>query len=528
MSRKATQPTGAQSDDRAVANARGALDVVRAASTTVDEELAAIDDRASAQAADAQWVVEEISTLSATIEEIAATTDEVSERSERAATEAADGRAAAQGAIDTMSEVQAVSREVAGEVDALRERIDRIADALAGIDRIADQTNMLALNASIEAARSDGDAEGFAVVADEIKQLAAESQQQADDIDSALSAVRSATDETVEQLETAAGEIDDGAEQVAAAMASLDAVAETVEATAEGVSSVSDATDEQAETSEAVTQRCERLADRASGIEDDIAAIRSARSEQTAMVGEIADVLATIDADRRAGMTGRATLPTGIAGLGEQWDGLVVGGQSVLRYEPETAAAGAVAQLCATALAAGKAVSLTPPPTLDRATLASAVAATGDSLDGALTDDRLFVLDAFGDWREEYNVFDLASTSLGAVNETTVDRRDAPLLVVGNIEGEVATVGEQAAREARYENDEGVFDPDDTVFNVVATDAVPETLAAFYAGSADQLLTLGRAAGQYLEIERTATGTDGARYGLRTTPEPPFLHAESR
>ncbi len=53
-----------------------------------------------------------------------------------------------------MVEVREPGQAVATEVAALQDRVDSIADALAGIDRIADQTNMLALNASIEAARA--------------------------------------------------------------------------------------------------------------------------------------------------------------------------------------------------------------------------------------------------------------------------------------------------------------------------------------------------------------------------------------
>ncbi|MFC7026949.1 methyl-accepting chemotaxis protein [Halomicroarcula sp. GCM10025324] len=410
----------AAGEERTVANAQGALAVVEAAASDVDDQLAAIDRRADEQVTDAQWVVEEISALSATIEEIAATTAEVDEQSDRAADEVSDGRGAAQDAIETMDEVRSVGQAVLEEVDALEDRIDHIASALEGIDRITDQTNMLALNASIEAARAGDGSDGFAVVADEIKQLAEESQAQADDID---------------------------------------------------------------------------------------------------------DVLAAADVDRRARLADAPTLETGIAGLDTLCDGgLVVGGQAVLQYGAGTPVDHFLSQLCASAVASGLAVSLTPTPTLDRERLAAAFDATDVPLRRAMADDRLFVLDMFGTWREERNVFDIGRTSLSAANETTDARREVPLLVVGNIEGEVETAGEQAAREARYENDDGVFEATDTVLNVVATGAVPETLAAFYAGAADQELVLeASATGPSIELRSAPTGTTGVERSVTSLERPPFL-----
>ncbi|EMA25992.1 methyl-accepting chemotaxis protein [Haloarcula amylolytica] len=517
----------AVTEERAVANAQGALDVVQAASATVGEQLAAIDDRATAQATDAQQIADDVSSLSATIEEIAATATEVSEQSQRATDAANDGREAASDAIDSMDEVRELGQAVAAEVAALENRVDRIADALAGIDRIADQTNMLALNASIEAARASDttDTDGFAVVADEIKGLAEESQQQAADIETTLAAVREATDDTVAQLNEAIDGIDTGAEQVTTAMARLDDVADTVAETADGIASVSAATDEQATTSEAVAQRCETVSDRAAAIEDDLSEIRAARSEQTAMLDEIDDVLAAAEADRQDRLADAPTVPTGIDGLDDLCGGgLVMGGQAVLRYADGTQVAGAIAQLCATAVAADRAVSLTPPPSLDRSTLAAAFAATDRSLTDALDGDALFILDSFGDWDARYNVFDLERTSLAAANETTATRRDAPLVIVGNIQGEIRMMGEQAAREARYENDDGVFEPHDTVVNVINDDAVPATLGAFYSGAADQELTLARTDGrEYLTLTASPRGAVGEKQAVSHLSSPPFL-----
>jgi len=159
-------------------------------------------------------------------------------------------------------------------------------------------------------------------------------------------------------------------------------------------------------------------------------------------------------------------------------------------------AADAVAGCCAAAIDAGYAVSLSPPPALDRATLADALRRqAGLTLSDALDDDRLFVLDLLGSWPREANVIDVADTGLERANDRVDDAREAPLLVIGNIEGELELMGEAAVRETAYENDGDVLDDEDLVLNVVDETAVPAQLRSFYLGAADRSCRLGASTG---------------------------------
>jgi uncharacterized protein YoxC len=518
VSGEAERGTGvADPERRALVNAQGALEVVRTASESVDERVARIDDRTETQAAEMEAVVGDVSELSATIEEIAASATEATETSQRAAEEAATGRSAAADAMAGMERVRETGEAAAAELERLRSRIGHIEEALAGIDEIAEQTNMLALNASIEAARAGGDSDGVAVVAEEIKSLAEQSQAQSDDIAETLAEVRAATDATVERMDEAVAEIADSADRVAAAAESLAEVAERVDEMASEVAAVSEATDQQAAVSDSVAARCESAADRASAIGEAVADIRADRAEQTAMLREIE---AAID-DATPGLAaGRVdTVPTGIDPVDDLAGGLVEGGRAVLRYE-RADVADLVAGLCGAALSAGYAVSLTPPPGLDRRTLAGALSTAGVDLGDALAGDRLFVLDAFDDWREEYNLFDLGTASLSAVNERTDARRESPLVVVGNVAGEIRVLGEGAAREARYENDAGVFGARDTVLNVVDDGRVDDSFAAFYAGAADQVFEVsGTGQERTVRVRASPTGETGTgRPGPTTHP----------
>jgi uncharacterized protein YoxC len=499
---------------RALMNAQGALEVVRTASVEVDDGLSGIDERMTRQADEMGSVLADVSDLSASVEQLAANAQEIDERTTRAAERVEAGRTAATNAMDGMSSVRTSSQTVAENVERLRTRIDAVEDALDGIDEIADQTNLLALNASIEAARSDGDGQGFAVVADEIKTLAAESQALADEIGTILDEVREATDDTVSRLDTAIEEIGSSAEQVERAVESLGEIVEVIDETSSDVSAMSDVTDEQARVSESVANRCEEAADRADHIEDRIAAIRAAREEQTAMLREIADAIEAATPGVVAGT--EDTVAFGTPSIDDRTAGIVLGGRGLLRCRG-TDTNDLLARLCATALDEGLAVSLTPPPGLDRATLASAL---GTGPEAALDANRLFVIDAFGEWQSGNNVFDLETESLSAVNEKTVRRRTEPLLIVGNIQAEISELGEQRAREARYENDSSVFEARDTVLNVVNDETVDETFAAFYAGAADQVFEVeATPTGRQLRVRESPTGDDGTTVPLASTAD---------
>jgi len=150
-----------------------------------------------------------------------------------AATEATDKTRQGQKAVEEVkTSIESLASNVSSGADAIRQvqqESDAIGQILEVIRGIAEQTNLLALNAAIEAARAGEQGRGFAVVADEVRTLASRTQDSTSEIQAMIERLQSGTEQAVSVMETGRTRADDSVRQAIAANAVLEEINSAVE-----------------------------------------------------------------------------------------------------------------------------------------------------------------------------------------------------------------------------------------------------------------------------------------------------------
>lgn len=233
--------------------------VIAAASSQLHEASAQIATGAEEVAAQAGTVATASEEMSHTSNDISRNCSLAAESSRHSTLAANSGAAVVQETITGMNVIADRVRDTARTVEALGARSEQIGDIVETIEDIADQTNLLALNAAIEAARAGEQGRGFAVVADEVRALAERTTKATKEIGEMIKAIQGETREAVKSMEEGVADVEKGAVSSRKSGEALQEILNSIDEVSMEISQIATAAEEQTATTNEVTMNVQQI-----------------------------------------------------------------------------------------------------------------------------------------------------------------------------------------------------------------------------------------------------------------------------
>ncbi|MFD2705033.1 methyl-accepting chemotaxis protein [Salibacterium lacus] len=221
------------------------------------------------------------------IEKIASASLEVSQKAKETEEAAEKGKEEISHSSEQMTVINDAAQETTETIKKLGERSREIGTIIETITDISEQTNLLALNAAIEAARAGEHGKGFAVVADEVRKLAEESNRSAGKITSQIKAIQQETNAAVEKMEKGAEESQEGVALVKKAGDSFQTIKNSIEEVGSRLQYVSDISSNMSSSSTTVTRAVEDMSAAATTNAGSVQNVAAGTEEQLAAMQEI-------------------------------------------------------------------------------------------------------------------------------------------------------------------------------------------------------------------------------------------------
>jgi len=201
--------------------------------------------------------------VTATVQEVAQNTSDAAKAAQSADQVVSTGKQNMTKTVQAITQVADDVKQASQVVADLQEESERIGTVLDVIRGIAEQTNLLALNAAIEAARAGEQGRGFAVVADEVRSLAKRTQESTQEIQSMIESMQSGTQNAVAAMATGSQRVEDSVVQANNAGQSLEEIASIVRTISDMTVQIASATEEQIAVSEEINRNVVNISNEA-------------------------------------------------------------------------------------------------------------------------------------------------------------------------------------------------------------------------------------------------------------------------
>ena len=232
---------------------------VAAGSTQIAASAEQIAAGLARQSTETDQVAAAVEEMASSVSEVAGKSTEAADAARRAGEDASAGGEVIRGTIDEMGGISTEVGQTRDAVAKLGEQSEQIGEIISVINDIADQTNLLALNAAIEAARAGEHGRGFAVVADEVRKLAERTQQATEEVSRSIRSIQDGTARAVQRIEASTGRVNRGVELSREAGSALEAIFSGSETVQSMVRSIAAAAEEQSAASNEIARSIERI-----------------------------------------------------------------------------------------------------------------------------------------------------------------------------------------------------------------------------------------------------------------------------
>jgi len=252
----------AETVDQVAAGSQEQSKTAQSSASSMDQLRTAISEVASGaqnQARTVESTVSLVQQITAAIEEVARLSQESAANGQKVSEIATTGGAHVADAVNGMGKIKEATDKVANMVQQLGESSQQIGAIVETIDDIAEQTNLLALNAAIEAARAGEHGKGFAVVADEVRKLAERSSKATGEIADLIGSIQTMTGHAVDAMNKGSQEVADGTDLANQAGVALRQIQSAVDGIVKQIEQTSASTQHVSESSIEVVRAIENV-----------------------------------------------------------------------------------------------------------------------------------------------------------------------------------------------------------------------------------------------------------------------------
>ena len=237
-------------------NAANQLEGLVSAMASASSQLTAQIEHSDRGAAESAHRLAESATsmgeMNATVQDVARNAGSASVASQETKEKAENGAKVVAQSLQSISEVHQISIQLKEDMNQLNANAQSITAIMNVISDIADQTNLLALNAAIEAARAGEAGRGFAVVADEVRKLAEKTMSSTNDVATAIQTMLASTNKSQSSVDQAVQRIEEATQQAHDSGRALEEIVATAQSTSDQVNAIAAAAEQQSASSEEI------------------------------------------------------------------------------------------------------------------------------------------------------------------------------------------------------------------------------------------------------------------------------------